>query len=262
MSTLFRVLTLTALSFALAVIPARVAMAEDCSPLSSGEPISLACWLATSDRDKAPPVHRVGTRGNDVLRGKRGDDTLEGRRGDDELYGDWGNDTLDGGQGNDMLDGGWGDDELDGGRGDDELYGDWGNDTLNGGQGNDTLNGGRGADELYGGSGKDTLNGGWGNDELRGGKGDDIYKGGPDADRFVFRPSDKGDKIITDFDHGNPGADPSDGDHIVLSGGNWPTVTDILASEVERGRYLVYTLRRGLTVKTDVDLLEEDFVVE
>ena len=82
----------------------------------------------------------------------------------------------------------------------------------------------------------------------------------------MFKLSDKGKKIITDFDYGNPGGKfgPGDGDRIVLSGGNWPTVADILASEVEvrKGRYVVYTLRRGLTVRTDWDLTEEDFVLE
>ena len=48
---------------------------------------------------------------------------------------------------------------------------------------------------------------------------------------------------------------------IVLQGGTWPSVSDILAGMVAQGdRYLVYTLADGLTVETDVPLEEEDFL--
>ncbi len=267
MSALLPVLTLTALLFALAGIPAQVAMAEeDCPPPGSNEPVSLRCWLEAASRPDPEPITESGTRGNDVLRGGSGNDTLDGLQGNDRLYGGSGNDTLNGGRGNDELYGSWGNDTLDGGSGNDTLDGGWNNDELYGGKGNDTLDGGNDNDELYGGPGNDTLKGGWGNDELSGGQGNDTYTGGPGADRFVFSPSDKGKKVIKDFDKGNPGAnfDQGDGDRIVLSGGNWPTVATILASEVEvrKGRYVVYTLRRGLTVRTKVDLIEEDFVLE
>ncbi len=283
MSTLFQVLTLAALPFILlAGITSRVAMAADyCSqgrgPLQIGtrgnDVLCAAVWEDSTLEGRRGDDELYGgdgkdtldgNYGNDTLYGGRGDDTLYGGRGDDTLYGGWGNDTLYGGRGDDTFDGGWGNDTLYGDSGNDTLDGGRDNDKLYGGGGKDTLDGGRGDDELHGGNGKDTLDGGLGNDELHGGQGNDIYTGGPGADLFVFRLSDKGDKIIEDFDHGDPGVGPGDGDSIVLSGGNWPTVADILASAVgvRKGRYLVYTLRQDLTVRTDVDLLEEDFVVE
>ena len=182
------------------------------------------------DEDACEPLTLIGTNGPDRLRGADGDDVLRGRGGNDVIRGGGGNDELYGGPGNDVLLGGKGDDEL------------------RGRDGNDVIRGGDGNDELYGGPGDDVL---------RGGKGDDTYTGGHNADRFVFTSSGKGDKIITDFE-------PCDGDRIVLSSAGtdrWPTVADILASEVqEPGGYTVYTLRRGLTVETDVILEAADFV--
>lgn len=62
---------------------------------------------------------------------------------------------------------------------------------------------------------------------------------------FVFAPSESCDKIITDF---------QDVDRIVLSNaasGLWPSVADILASEVQESTgYNVYTLLSGLTVES------------
>ncbi len=289
MSTLFRVLTLAALPFALAGITSSVAMAAraDCTsrgPLligTSGDDV----LCATSRKDST----LKGSWGNDALYGAKGNDTLKGSWGNDALYGAKGNDTLDGGWGDDELHGGSGNDTLDGSQGNDELHGDggrdtlkgsWGNDKLYGGKGRDTLDGSWGDDELYGDSGNDTLDGGRGNDELHGDSGNDTLYGGWGADLFVFRPWDTGDKTIEDFDredlgiprddNGDPLVDENGDpmpmvlspDGIVLSGGNWPTVADILASEVEKGSYFVYTLRQGLTVKTDVELIEGDFVVE
>ena len=149
---------------------------------------------------------------------------------------------------------------LTGTKGPDRLYGnDGGNDVLVGRRGNDVIYGHAGDDVIRGGQGDDVLHGGVGSDELAGGKGDDTYTGGSGADRFVFRPSGRGDKIITDFD-------PCAGDRIILYSnrpGKWPPVADILASEVqEPGGYTVYTLRRGLTVETDVPLEAGDFVVK
>lgn len=148
---------------------------------------------------------------------------------------------------------------LTGTRGPDWLSGNGGNDVLIGRRGNDVLLGNGGDDVIRGGRGKDELHGGPGSDELAGGKGDDTLTGGHDADRFVFEPSGKGDKIITDFD-------PCTGDRIMLYSnrpGRWPSVADILASEVqEPGGYTVYTLRRGLTLETDVPLEAGDFVVK
>ena len=150
--------------------------------------------------------------------------------------------------------------------GPDQLYGDDLDDVLIGKRGKDRLDGGKGNDVLHGGRGDDVLIGAMGADELHGGRGDDTYTGGRDSyeygdlasDRFVFSPKNKGDKIITDFD-------PcfSSRDWIVLAGQGWPSVADILASEVEEsGGFFVYRLRRGLTVETDVPLETGDFLLE
>ncbi len=163
-----------------------------------------------------------------------------------ELTGTTGPDDLEGGDGNDLLIGKKGNDVLRGGRGKDELRG---------GKGDDDLHGGRGADTLFGGNGDDELTGGRGADRLLGGDGDDTYTGGPGADRFVFVAGETGDKIITDFGAGN--------DLIVLRGGDWPALADIVASGVEQDDgYMVYTLADGLTVETDTPLWAEDFVVK
>lgn len=163
-----------------------------------------------------------------------------------ELTGTTGPDTLEGGDGNDLLIGKKGNDVLRGGRGKDELRG---------GKGDDDLHGGRGADTLFGGQGDDELTGGRGADRLLGGDGDDTYTGGPGADRFVFVAGETGEKIITDFGAGN--------DLIVLRGGDWPALADIVASGVEQDDgYMVYTLADGLTVETDTPLWAEDFVVK
>ena len=149
--------------------------------------------------------------------------------------------------------------ELIGTKGPDRLSGNDGNDVLIGKRGDDVLQGNGGDDVLRGGRDNDELYGGTGNDELDGGKGDDTFTGGHGADRFVFQFSAKGDNIITDFD-------PCAGDRIMLYSnrtGRWPSVADILASEVqESGGYTVYTLRNGLTVETSIPLETEDFAVK
>lgn len=63
--------------------------------------------------------------------------------------------------------------------------------------------------------------------------------------RFVFFAGETIGKIITDFGDGD--------DRIVLRGGGWPSVADIIAGAVAEGdRYLVYTLAPALTVETDI----------
>ena len=84
---------------------------------------------------------RVGTSGNDRLRGVNGVDYMYGLSGSDTLYGFGGDDVMFGGQGEDMLFGG---------EGDDELYGNAGIDRLEGEVGDDTLTGGLGVDSLWG----------------------------------------------------------------------------------------------------------------
>ena len=216
---------------ALVLIPASVAIAEDdrcegVGPEAFIRPLTQCEWQQRSPRPGDEHVCDPVT-----LTGTDGPDSLWGNGGDDVLVGKGGNDR---------------------------LSGDGGNDELRGGTGADTLKGGPDDDLLIGGRGADTLEGDWGDDTLRGGRGDDTYTGGFGSDHFVFNSSHKGDKIITDFD-----ACGGWRDYIVLTGGNWPTVADILASEVEEpDGYFVYKLRRKLTVETDVPLLAEDFVVK
>lgn len=239
----------TALLFSLALVPGHPAMADDdrCSqeavPAVTIRPFTDCEWQQISprpgDEHVCDPVTLTGTDGPDRLSGNGGDDVIRGGKGKDTIRGDGGNDQLHGQNGPDVLYGGPDDDQLHGGKGKDRLYGGYGNDVLRGKQGNDVLEGGPG------------------NDTLHGGDGDDTYTGDSGYDRFVFKSSQRGDKIITDFDPCFPR------DYIVLSGRGFSAVADILASEVEEaGGYFVYTLRSGLTVETDVQLETGDFVLE
>ena len=82
-------------------------------------------------------VNRIGTAGNDVLRGTNGPDGILGLGGKDTLAGLGGADALCGGPGKD---------KLKGGAGNDKLLGQGGKDTLIGGKGRDVLKGGPGKD--------------------------------------------------------------------------------------------------------------------
>jgi Ca2+-binding RTX toxin-like protein len=66
---------------------------------------------------------RVGTSGNDVIRGTKGRDVIVGIAGDDRIRGGGGADLVCGGTGGDVLLGGRGRDVLAGGHGDDRLVG-------------------------------------------------------------------------------------------------------------------------------------------
>ena len=184
-------------------------------------------------------------------------DWYDGSNAISELSGTDGDDTLTGGAGNDALDGKKGKDELRGLGGHDTLSGGRGNDKLYGGPGDDGLNGGRGNDKLYGGPGDDELNGGRDNDRLYGGTGNDTLTGGGGRDRYVFVSGDSGRKIITDF-----GAR----ELIVLKGGGWETVANIIATVQATGSAdYTYTLSRSgepsLTVKTNRALDTNNFSV-
>jgi CSLREA domain-containing protein len=100
-------------------------------------------------------ANRVGTPGNDVLRGTSGPDVFLGFEGNDRIKGLGGNDQACGGKGKDTLVGGKGKDRLAGGDGADRLFGGDASDQLRGGGGADALNGGAGRDRCAGGSGKD-----------------------------------------------------------------------------------------------------------
>ena len=83
-------------------------------------------------------VNRIGTAGNDTLRGTAKADGLLALAGNDLLLGLAGNDGLCGGKGRDRLRGGPGRDKLLGGPGRDRLLGGPGRDRLRGGPGNDS----------------------------------------------------------------------------------------------------------------------------
>lgn len=110
--------------------------------------------------------NRVGTDGNDTIRGTGEDDNLLGRGGNDTIYGLGGGDTvggeedddeLYGGDGNDRVVGASGSDQISGGEGSDDLAGENGSDTVRGDAGADLIAGGTGADDLRGGDANDTI---------------------------------------------------------------------------------------------------------
>ena len=91
-------------------------------------------------------VTRIGTDGDDAVRGTNGDDRLVGLGGNDELFAFRGDDSLLGGPGKDLLTG-TPTGALD--------YG--GHKNMLGGPGNDSVGGGKGSDNIVGGGGKDSL---------------------------------------------------------------------------------------------------------
>ena len=241
--------TLTTVTLVLALVDARMAMGNEdrcpqaITPEVFWESLTACEWQRRSPRPGnehvCEPVTLTGTDGADTLFGHGADDVIKGGKGKDTLRGDGGNDRLHGQAGRDELYGGQDDDQLHGGKGNDRLYGGSGDDVLRGNRGNDVLEGG------------------YGNDKLHGGTGDDTYTGGGGYDLFIFKSSQRGDKIITDFEPCWPR------DYIVLSGQGFSSVADILASEVEEaGGFFVYTLSSGLTVETDVALETVDFRVQ
>ena len=111
---------------------------------------------------------KVGTTGNNTLKGASGRDLMLGLAGNDTLQGQGGDDILCGGDGNDLVQGFAGNDYLDGGIGTDVLNGGAGDyDQLLGGDGNDVLLDGDGVIVASGGAGNDlltlTLRRGWRN---------------------------------------------------------------------------------------------------
>lgn len=124
---------------------------------------------------------RLGTPGDDVLRGTNHADRLYGGAGNDKLFGRGGNDRLYGGSGNDLL------------------AADTGGDRLYAGRGADTLLGGAGRDRIYAATKRDatdTIVAGAGNDRIyaRDGSPDDISCG-PGVD---FVSADAGDRVADD----------------------------------------------------------------
>jgi Ca2+-binding RTX toxin-like protein len=106
---------------------------SNCEILNPGGPPP-----ASSDRSTCY-FTKIGTPGNNTIRGTRRGDNLYGIGGNDVLYGRGKHDCLYGGEGNDRLYGS-------GGR--DRLFGDAGHDRLVGGRAADRFNGGRGRDVI------------------------------------------------------------------------------------------------------------------
>ena len=145
------------------------------APAPGTGPVSLLGPVELGTLDPgACAKERLGTPGDDVLRGTRlgdnlfglqGDDVVNGERNDDCLFGGVGSDRLIGAQGDDRL---LGDDSETGVAGDDRLLGNAGNDLLIGGPGRDRISGGVGNDRLRAGPGRNRLRGGPGRDRLAG----------------------------------------------------------------------------------------------
>ena len=139
-----------------------------------------ACLVMASG--VALAVNRVGTNGNDVLRGTDGEDNLVGLGGKDALLGKGGSDNLVGGPGNDFVDTGKGSDNAVLGEGNDFLFEcclrEGSRDNIAGGDGNDVVFGGQGADNVVGGDGNDLLIDGnlreSSRDNIAGGDGGDV----------------------------------------------------------------------------------------
>ena len=117
---------------------------------------------------------KVGTNGNNTLKGANSPDLILGLGGNDKIDGKGGDDVLCGGDGVDLLLGMAGNDHLDGGAGNDVLNGGSGDyDELVGGEGNDVLLDGDGVRNVSGGAGSDlftlALRNGWrdGNGQAR-----------------------------------------------------------------------------------------------
>src|SRR5215211_7346380 len=101
---------------------------------------------------------RVGTPGDDRLRGTPRSDVICGRDGDDRLVGRRGDDVLHGGGGDDLIRGGSGADRIDGGPGRDRLDGGGGRDVLIGGPGRDAVDAADGErDRVFGTRSQDSL---------------------------------------------------------------------------------------------------------
>jgi Ca2+-binding RTX toxin-like protein len=202
---------------------------------------------------------RVGTDGNDDMRGTSradlliggaGNDEIEGRSGDDEISGEGGHDEIEGGSGNDRLYGDRGNDEIEGGAGNDRIWGGSDNDRLRGDSGNDVLSGNAGNDRLDGGSGNDRLLGGGDFDWLTGDSG---------SDTFVFHFGDGAD-VITDFEagrshsgwwgHGGNGPHHGDRDRIEIDDdiAGFDTFADILVHATQVGQNTVIDFGHGDTL--------------
>ncbi len=133
----------------------------DYGAAKGGLPSQLACGGNAHPNGRDDRV--VGTRFDDVARGRAGDDVVLGRGGNDIVSGGAGDDVVKGGRGADDVSGGAGDDILKGGRGFDLLFGGAGDDVTDTGRGLGVHIGGAGADtfrirdNILDGKSKDTI---------------------------------------------------------------------------------------------------------
>jgi Ca2+-binding RTX toxin-like protein len=151
---------------------------------------------------KGQKATKVGTDGDDVIRGTGGRDVIVAKGGNDQIFsgenqdlvcaGDGddfvdsggGTDKVQGGSGNDTIDGARGKDILLAGEGDDIILGGGGGELAKGGAGNDHLYGEQQDDDLLGGDGDDTLIGSQGSDDLAGDAGNDWLRGDTQSDSY------------------------------------------------------------------------------
>jgi hypothetical protein len=198
------------------------------TPPALGRKLSPSCF--------GEQATRVGTRGEDLIRGTRKRDVIVALGGDDKVYGLDGNDLICAGGGSDNVEAHYGHDLVNGGSGNDRLDGGPDIDHVSGGEGNDFIYGGVGdaePDTVVGGSGSDLVKvdgnasnshlfGGSGGDQLTGSNTypDSFYPGSDTDEDFVSAGyQSEGDRVSyrlhqvgVDIDLRRESANPSTGD--------------------------------------------------
>ena len=134
------------------------ARACDPDPCGEGQSKDRNVELLIDDpraTDNPPPVgtacrdnRKIGTAGDDVLRGTPARDRLIGLSGSDRLLGRQSADCLNSGTGNDSVSGAKGNDRIHAGKGSDLIRGGRGHDRIGAGKGRDQVRGGRGNDRI------------------------------------------------------------------------------------------------------------------
>lgn len=119
---------------------------------------------------------RIGTMGDDTMRGTRRDDRLCPLAGNDTVRSGAGNDRVYAGPGADVVTTGRGHDLVFGGAGRDRIHLGSGRDRARGGPARDRVEGARGADVIFGSAHADILIGGAGADRCIGGGGRDRFR--------------------------------------------------------------------------------------
>jgi Ca2+-binding RTX toxin-like protein len=200
------------------------------TPLALGRKLSASCF--------GERATRVGTRGEDVIRGTPKRDVIVALGGDDKVYGLDGNDLICAGGGSDTVEAQYGHDLVNGGSGNDTLDGGPDRDHVSGGDGNDSIYGGVGdteSDTVVGGSGNDLVKvdgnasvsylfGGSGRDRLEGSNtsGDYFYPGSDTDEDSVSAGYQSNQDLVSyrlhptsvDIDLRRQNANPSTGDYL------------------------------------------------